>query len=97
MAVRLTPDDVRHVAALAHLELTVDEIATFAVQLSAILEYAAEVEHIDTSGVPPMSHPHAAGAWRDDVVRPGLSREDALAVAPDADRTAGLYRVPKVL
>ena len=97
VAARLTTDDVRHVAALARLELTADEIDTFAAQLAAILDYAAEVERIDTTAVPPLSHPHAVEAWRDDDVRPGLERDEVLRRAPDANLDAGLFRVPKVL
>jgi aspartyl-tRNA(Asn)/glutamyl-tRNA(Gln) amidotransferase subunit C len=98
VAGRLTPEEVRHIAALARLDLTPPEVDQFADQLSAILAYAAEVERVDTTGVPPTSHPlGAAPVWRGDAITPGLDRDRALAAAPDANREAGLFRVPKVL
>ena len=58
----------------------------------------SEIQTIDTTSVPPMSHAAAAGTlFRDDTVEPSLPRDAALANAPDADRDAGLFRVPKVL
>lgn len=98
MADRLTKEDVAHIAALAHLELTSDEQELFARQLAGILSYAEQVQAIDTAGVPPTSHVlprHAAD--RADETRPGLSRADALANAPEAALDAGLFKVPRVI
>ena len=93
-----TPDDVDRIAELARLALTSDERALFARQLAEILAYAEQVQEVDTTGVPPMSHACAtAESLRDDQERPGLSRAEALAAAPDADRAAGLFKVPRVL
>ena len=94
----LTIADVERVAALAHLELTDEEKELFTKQLADILGYAEQVQAIDTSGVPATAHVHAAQRReREDVPRPSLAVEDALANAPDADREAGLFRVPRVI
>ena len=98
MSATLTRADVLRIAALAHLELTDAEVALFTAQLAGILEYADDIRHVDTTGVPPTSHTFAdASAWRDDVPAASLDRDAALANAPDAARDAGLFRVPKVL
>ncbi len=94
----LTIADVERIAALAHLELTDEEKQLFTKQLADILAYAEQVQAIDTSGVPATAHVHAAQRReREDVPRPSLAVEDALANAPDADREAGLFRVPRVI
>ena len=85
-------------AALAHLELTEAEVGTFTRQLGDILEYARQVQAIDTSGVPPTSHVLAGEpVERDDVAAACLDRDAALAAAPDAAPEAGLFRVPRVI
>lgn len=98
MAERLTLADVERIAALARLELTADEKALYARQLAAILEYAEQVQGLDTTNVPPTSHVLSRHPTdRSDVVQPGLPRDAALANAPDAARDAGLFRVPRVI
>jgi aspartyl-tRNA(Asn)/glutamyl-tRNA(Gln) amidotransferase subunit C len=98
MASTLGPDDVRRIAALAHLELTADEIELFARQLGDILTYVDQLRALDTTGVEPTSHPLAAGpAWREDEPAPSLARDAALAGAPGSAAGAGLFKVPKVL
>jgi aspartyl/glutamyl-tRNA(Asn/Gln) amidotransferase C subunit len=57
MAERITKDTVAHVAKLARLALTDDELELFTGQLAAVLEHAEDVEALDTSGVPPTAHP----------------------------------------
>jgi aspartyl-tRNA(Asn)/glutamyl-tRNA(Gln) amidotransferase subunit C len=94
----LSRAQVEAVAALANLELDETEIELFAHQLAEILEYANQVQKIDTTGVPPTASVvtrHAAD--RSDDVRPSLDRADALANAPDASPEAGLFRVPRVI
>ena len=89
---------VEAVAALANLELTDAEIELFAKQLGDILEYATQVQKIDTTGVPPTASVvtrHSAD--RADVVAPSLDRTEALANAPDASLQAGLFKVPRVI
>jgi aspartyl-tRNA(Asn)/glutamyl-tRNA(Gln) amidotransferase subunit C len=89
--------DVERVARLARLELTAEEKDLFARQLAGILAYAEQIQRVPTDGVEPTSHAGDAAALRDDVVRPSLSREDSLANGPEADASAGLFKVPRVL
>ena len=98
MSDTFTPADIVRVAELARLELTADEQALYARQLSEILAFARQVQGIDTRDVPPTSHPTGAtGLLRDDVASGSLAREEVLAQAPEADRAAGLFKVPRVL
>jgi aspartyl-tRNA(Asn)/glutamyl-tRNA(Gln) amidotransferase subunit C len=98
MSRTLTADEVHKIAALARLELTAAEVDLFSRQLGDILEYAERVRQVDTTGVPPTSHPLADGAhWREDEPRPSLPRESVLTHAPAASVAAGLFKVPKVL
>jgi aspartyl-tRNA(Asn)/glutamyl-tRNA(Gln) amidotransferase subunit C len=97
MATVLSPADVDRIAALARLELTDDERARFATQLSAILAYADEVQQVDTSGVAAPSASAGGSRMRDDVPLPPLDRDLVLSQAPAADRAAGLFKVPRVL
>ncbi len=93
---RITRDEVLHVAALARLEFDAEEIEAFTGQLAAILDYVAKLEELDVEGVEPMAHVHGAvNAFREDEVRASLPRDEALAAAPDAE--AGCFRVPKVI
>ncbi len=97
MSTRLTRADVERIAALAHLDLTADETELFTKQLAQILEYAERLREVDTTQVSATWHPSpGSAALRDDVRRPSLAREDALAGAPDA-APDGLFRVPKVI
>ncbi|MFN2202223.1 MAG: Asp-tRNA(Asn)/Glu-tRNA(Gln) amidotransferase subunit GatC [Caldilineaceae bacterium] len=92
---QLTEDEVRHVAELAKLRLTEAEIEEYTRQLSAILEYAAIIREVDTSHVPPTPFVlPLTNVMRDDVPRPSLSNEEALANAPDS--ADGFFRVPAV-
>ena len=84
-------------AALANLELTDAEVELFAAQLGKILDYAEQVQQIDTAGVPPTASVVTAVSERDDQVRPSLDREAALANAPDSNPEAGLFKVPRVI
>lgn len=91
-------DAVARLAALARLELSDGERERFAEQLSDILRYVDQVQAVDTTGVEPSSQPlPQPTAWRDDVPVASLDRAAGLANAPDADRVAGLFRVPKVI
>ena len=86
------------VAALANLELSESEIELFARQLGDILEYANQVQQIDTAGVPPTASVitrHSAD--RGDVVAASLDRADALSNAPDRSLQSGLFKVPRVI
>ncbi|HXF82941.1 MAG TPA: Asp-tRNA(Asn)/Glu-tRNA(Gln) amidotransferase subunit GatC [bacterium] len=87
---------VEHVARLARLELTAEEIERFARQLAAILDHFAALQQLDTSGVEPtalaVEQPQAV---REDVPRPGLPRDEVLAGAPASEH--GFFKVPSVI
>lgn len=96
MRVTFQPSDVERLAKLARLELSDEEKARFARELSSILEYVSQIQKVDTSGVteyetvvplPP--------AWREDEVQPSLPVEEALANAPD--RKDNFFKVPRVI
>ena len=92
----ITRDDVLHVAALAELHLTDDEVDRMLTQLSNILEAIETLRDVDTSHVgPTASVLGLENVMRDDVARPGLGREAALANAPLRDDP--FLRVPTVL
>jgi aspartyl-tRNA(Asn)/glutamyl-tRNA(Gln) amidotransferase subunit C len=96
MAPRITTDDVAHVAHLARLELTADELAMYTEQLAGILAHADDVAALDTAGVPPTSHPlPLQNVLRDDVVRPGVDRDEVLAAAPAVEDRR--FKVPPIL
>ncbi|MGA2209613.1 MAG: Asp-tRNA(Asn)/Glu-tRNA(Gln) amidotransferase subunit GatC [Acidimicrobiales bacterium] len=95
-AERITLDEVRHVAKLARLELTAQEIATLQGELSALLDHVDRIRRLDTGDVPPTAHPlPLRNVLREDDVRPGLDREEVLAAAPavESDR----FLVPSIL
>lgn len=92
----LTREEVEHIAALARLELTADEIERYRKQLSDILAYADRLQGVDTSQVSPTASVlPAALRLREDTPRPGLTSEELLANAPRTD--SGQFRVPPVL
>jgi aspartyl-tRNA(Asn)/glutamyl-tRNA(Gln) amidotransferase subunit C len=89
----ISRDEVLHVARLARLDLTDDEVARFQEQLSQILEAVSKVSELDLSDVPPTAHPlQIANAWAEDVPRPCLPLEDVFANAPERDDDH--FRVP---
>jgi aspartyl-tRNA(Asn)/glutamyl-tRNA(Gln) amidotransferase subunit C len=96
MSERITREDVEHVARLARLALTPAEVDALTQELGVILDYAAQVDALDTDGVPPTAHPlPLVNVLRPDEVRPGVDRSEVLAEAPatEADR----FRVPRIL
>jgi aspartyl-tRNA(Asn)/glutamyl-tRNA(Gln) amidotransferase subunit C len=96
MARRITTDDVAHVARLARLRLSDEELERFTDQLAAVLDHARDVEALDTEGVPPTAHPlPIINVLRPDEEEPCLDRAEVLAMAPavEADR----FRVPRIL
>ena len=93
---RITRADVEHVATLARLGLTEDEIEEFTGQLGVILEHAAQVSALDTADVPPTAHPlPLVNVLRLDEVEPGLDRDEVLSQAPATED--GQFRVPPIL
>ena len=98
MAAGFSRAQVEAVAALANLELSDSEIELFAKQLGDILEYATQVQSIDTTNVPPTASVISRhSADRADVILPSLERDEALANAADASLQAGLFKVPRVI
>ena len=90
------PIDVRHVAELARLQLTDDEVRTFAPQLDAVLGYAEKLRELDVEGIEPTAHAAAVFDHADDdIPAAGLGPAALLANAPDC--AAGQLRVPKVV
>jgi aspartyl-tRNA(Asn)/glutamyl-tRNA(Gln) amidotransferase subunit C len=93
---KLSLEEVKHVAKLARLALDEEEIELFRRQLSDILTYIGKLNELDTSNVVPTSHViDLSNVFREDEVRPGLSQEEALAGAPEA--ADGFFRVPKII
>lgn len=93
---RISRADVEHVAMLARLALTDDELEEFTEQLGVILEHAAQVSALDTTDVPPTAHPlPLVNVLRPDEVGPSLDRDEVLSQAPASED--GQFRVPRIL
>ena len=94
--VPLTSEQVEHIADLAKLGLTQEEIERFRQQLSAILDYASMLDCLDTTAVPPTTSVlPLCNVMRTDEARPALSQAEALANAPSAE--GGYFRVKAIL
>ncbi|MCW2277265.1 Asp-tRNA(Asn)/Glu-tRNA(Gln) amidotransferase subunit GatC [Heliophilum fasciatum] len=92
----LTKAEVEHVAMLARLALTDDEVAMYTTQLNAILDYAQRLEALDTSAVAPTAHVFPLhNVFRDDVVRPSMEQAKIVANAPEEED--GFFRVPRIV
>ena len=92
----LTRADVEPVSLLGRLLLTPAEVERMTAQLGQVVDYMNLLAELDTEGVQPMAHAiELTNVFRDDVVRPSLPREQALANAPEHDREC--YLVPAVL
>ena len=93
---RLDKQEVEHVAKLARLAVTEQEVEEFGRQLSDILNYIGKLNELDTSKVEPTSHVlNIQNVFREDRIMPSLSREEALAGAPETEE--GFFRVPKII
>jgi aspartyl-tRNA(Asn)/glutamyl-tRNA(Gln) amidotransferase subunit C len=91
----ISEEQVRHVANLARLGLTDDEIAKMGTQLDAILDSIEKIRELDLADVPPTANPlNLSNVLRPDEPRPGLSQEEALAPAPE--RVDDLFAVPRI-
>ena len=87
---------VEHVAHLARITLSDDELEMFTRQLGDILEYVDKLAQVDTSGVEAMEHtPHEENVLREDHVRASLTPDEALGQAPK--KASDQFRVPKVV
>ena len=92
----ISADDVRKVAQLARLDLPEDSIATFTPQLERILDFVAQLEAIDTEGLPPTTRAvEVVNVTREDGVEPTPVREELLKQAPQ--REGDFFRVPRIL
>ncbi|MBX7153472.1 MAG: Asp-tRNA(Asn)/Glu-tRNA(Gln) amidotransferase subunit GatC [Bacteriodetes bacterium] len=93
----MTPrETVEYVAGLAKLKFNENEIEEFAGQFQNILGYISEIEKLDLEGIEPLTHiTQTENVFRDDVVTPSLTQEEALANAPK--RNESFFKVPKVI
>lgn len=93
---RISADDVRKVAQLARLELPEAKVATYTTQLERILDYVAQLEQVDTEGVPATTRAvEVVNVTREDRVEATPVREQLLDLAPQ--REGDFFRVPKIL
>ena len=92
----ITREQVEYAANLSRIELTEEEKKIFTTQLDAILGYIEKLNQCDTGSVAEIPHasPHT-NLFREDMVAPSLSREQALANAPD--QALGYYKVPRII
>ena len=99
MPARVTVEEVERVAELANLELAPDEKPRMVSDLNAILDYVAELNQLDTSGVAPLAQitelAGGSGDLRADELRPSLDRAAAMSQAPESD--GAFFKVPKVI
>ncbi len=96
MTSRIDEDVVRHVAHLARLDVSADEVARFARQLSSILNHFEQLGELDTTDEEPTAHAlPVTNVFRDDTVRASWTPDRALHNAPETE--GGFFRVPKVL
>jgi aspartyl-tRNA(Asn)/glutamyl-tRNA(Gln) amidotransferase subunit C len=96
MSMKIDEAQVRRVAMLSRLELSDQEVSQFSTQLSAIFEYIEKLNELDTDHVEPLAHCLPVhNVFREDVPRPSLSNDAALANAPD--REDEYFKVPKIL
>jgi len=96
----ITEADIKKIAALAHLEITEDELRTLAPQVASVVAYVEQLNELDTSAVEPAiggltPEGERTEAVREDRTRPSLGQQTALAEAPDPAH--GHFRVPKVI
>ena len=93
---KITLQEVEHVARLARLALSEEEKEQMRSQLDRILGYVEKLNQLDTTGVEPTSHAiPMTNVFREDALTPSLSREEAMGNAPD--RQEGFFRVPRII
>lgn len=93
---KITRQEVQHVAGLARLELSEAEVDRMTGQLDAILTYVAKLDELDTTGVAVTTHTQGVvNAFREDEVRPSLARQEALANAPEQNGES--FVVPRII
>ncbi|MBU1096243.1 MAG: Asp-tRNA(Asn)/Glu-tRNA(Gln) amidotransferase subunit GatC [Bacteroidetes bacterium] len=88
--------DVEYIANLARLEFSNSEIENFTDQLNQILQYVDKLNELDTDNIEPLSHPvENVNVFRDDILKPTVSRMEALKNAPEANDE--FFKVPKII
>jgi aspartyl-tRNA(Asn)/glutamyl-tRNA(Gln) amidotransferase subunit C len=93
---KISREEVEHVAHLARLHLTDVELQKMTMQLDIILSYVEKLEELNTEGLPPTTHAFSvSNAFRDDEVLPSLSQREALACAPQ--HTEEMFQVPRII
>ena len=93
---KITTEEVRHVANLARLWVSDDEVQTFTSQLEGLLEHFSAISSIDTAGIKPTSHPiEINNVFRKDVPKPSLTQEQVLSNAPKMEDSR--FAVPQIL
>ncbi len=93
---QISRDEVAHLAKLARLALTDDELDSYAGQLDAILTHVGQIQAVDVTGVEPTDNPlKAVNVTRPDQIAPSLTQKEALAAAPEA--VDGRFAVPQIL
>jgi len=93
---KISKQEVKHIAMLSRLDLDEKEIAVYQDQLSRILDYVEKLNEIDTSHVEPVSHViELNNVMRQDIVKPSLARDEVLKNAPDPSDK--FFRVPKII
>jgi aspartyl-tRNA(Asn)/glutamyl-tRNA(Gln) amidotransferase subunit C len=89
-------EEVKHIAQLAKLKFTDEELQDFTHSFNDILQYMEMLNRVDTVNVPPLSHPvEMTNVFRDDVLKQSVTTEEALKNAPDSDEE--FFKVPKVI
>ena len=92
----ITIEELEHVARLARLSFSKEELSAFTGQLNDILGYVAKLEELDTSGVSPTTHAlQVTNVFRQDEVKPSLSVDEAVANAPEEEN--GAFVVPRII
>lgn len=95
-SVKITPEVIAKVARLARLDLTPAELVRTTTQLAGMLEHFRDIDKLDLTNVVPMTQPHPLkNILRDDVVAPGLDRQEVLDNAPATQD--GRFRVPPTI
>lgn len=93
---KITKEEVEHVALLARLKFSESEKERFTTQMNSILEYMEKLAELDTTHVEPTFHAVAqTNVFRQDIAKPSIPRDLSLSNAPDGDR--GFFRVPKII
>ena len=93
---RISNQEVEHVAHLARLKLNEEEIILYTHQLNSILEYAVKLQQLDTSGVMPTAHAvQLYNVMRDDKIEVSMPQNQVLANAPEAED--GFFQVPRIV